>query len=68
MRGATEPPCVGATRWSTTKTDVTVGVASSELVTSARWVSVACAKKMPRPRYAYAGYRFWPHLQARTIP
>jgi hypothetical protein len=68
MRGATKPPCVGATRRSTAKTDTTVGVASSELATCARWVSVACAKKMPRPRYAYAGYRFWPHLQAHTLP
>jgi hypothetical protein len=68
MRGTTEPPCVGATRRSTAKTDTTVGVASSELATCACWVSVARAKKMPRPCYAYTGYRFWPHLQARTLP
>ena len=66
--GVTEPPCVGATRWSTAKTDTTVGVASSELAKCARWVNVARAKKMPRPRYAYARYRIWPHLQACTLP
>jgi hypothetical protein len=68
MRGATEPPCLGATRQSTAKTDTTVGVASIELATCARGVSVVRAEKMPWPRYAYAGYMFWPHLQARTLP
>jgi hypothetical protein len=68
MWGATEPPCMGATRRSTVKTGTTVGVASSELATCTRWVSVARAKKMPQPHYAYVGYRFWPHLQARTLP
>jgi hypothetical protein len=68
MRGTTEPPCVGATRRLTVKTGTAVGVANSELTTCARWDSTARTKKMPRSRYDYAGYRFWPHLQARTLP
>jgi hypothetical protein len=36
MRGMTEPPCVGATRWLTVKIGTAVGVASSELAARAR--------------------------------